>query len=167
MAKYYTKKIGKKKGYKKNRSYKKKMITKRHNKKQILKKRFSKKGGSAKRPLTDPELFQSQKISRQEMNNNDHLLVDPMVQQTDLQTSIPQTDLDKLNSLGFEDDELEMFFSEFGNKTNELIEKYLEISSQYPGYETFEEASNSDYLIPNTDLNKHDIAEQVLSSYYE
>lgn len=165
MVKHYTKKRSKK-SYKKKNNYKKKMITKKY-RKQSIKRRFSKKAGSAKRPLTDPELFQSEKIPRQDMNSNDNLLVDPTNVETNFQNSIPQSDIDTLMKLGFEDSELEMFFSEFGNKTNELIEKYLQISRQYPGYETLDQASNSEYLIPNTDLTKHDIAEQVLSSYYE
>jgi hypothetical protein len=178
MVKHYTKKrTNKSRKTLKVLKYKKrinKSLNKNKNKKSNknkIKKQYSRKGGSAKRPLTEPELFQSEKIQRQMVETpvpiDENLLVDTTNRAINVENAIPQSDLDKLLGLGFEDGELEMLFSEFGNKTNELIDKYLEISKEYPGYETLDEAINSEYTIPNTDLTKHDIAEQVLSSYYE
>ena len=79
---------------------------------------------------------------------------------------LSESELELLQNLGFEEDELEMFFHRdyFRHITvDELIERYLEIA-QHPPYNlnwsTKEEAIGGDYD------RKRRVAENTLNSYY-
>ena len=88
---------------------------------------------------------------------------------SEVQRHISESELELLKNLGFEEDELEMFFHPdyFGHiSVEELIERYLEIA-QHPPYDSYnlnwstkEEAIQGDYNI------KRPIAESTLESYY-
>jgi hypothetical protein len=82
-----------------------------------------------------------------------------------------------LSRLGFEEGELEMFFEMTqGNVSeNQLLDKYLEIAQSEPynlNWDNTQIAMDSDYDTgiqkPNgTNYTKHDIANDVLNSFYE
>lgn len=82
-----------------------------------------------------------------------------------------------LSRLGFEEGELEMFFEMTQGNVNEnqLIDKYLEIAQSEPynlNWDQTQIAMDSDYDTgvqkPNgTHFTKHDIANDVLNSFYE
>ena len=85
---------------------------------------------------------------------------------SEVQRHISESELELLENLGFEEDELEMFFHRdyFGHiSVEELIERCLEIA-QHPPYNlnlsTKEEAIQEDYNI------KRRVAESTLESYY-
>lgn len=85
---------------------------------------------------------------------------------SEVQRHISESELELLQNLGFEEDELEMFFHRdyFRHITvDELIERYLEIAQHPPhnlNWSTKEEAIEGDYTI------KRRIAEDTLESYY-
>ena len=84
-----------------------------------------------------------------------------------------QRNIQELLNLGFEEEELEMFFETYNVDNNEIIDKYLEVASSPPynlSWNTTEDAENADYetnvLKPNgTNYTKHDIANDVLSYF--
>jgi hypothetical protein len=84
-----------------------------------------------------------------------------------------QRNTQQLLNLGFEEDELEMFFDTYNLDNNEIIEKYLEIASSAPynlNWHTVEDVEHADYDTniskPNgTTYTKHDIANDVLSYF--
>ncbi len=93
---------------------------------------------------------------------------------SNIQNQMPRNN-QLLNSLGFEEDELEMFFETFNISENELIEKYMEIANSAPynlNWNNVEDAVNSNYDIdvqkPNgTSYTKHDIVNDVMSYFSE
>lgn len=86
-------------------------------------------------------------------------------------------EIDVLNELGFEEDELEMFFEERPNGDQdeletELINKYFEIARQPPfnrSWRTLDDAIDAEYLFisNNREYSKHDIVNDVFASYSE
>jgi len=84
-------------------------------------------------------------------------------------------EIDVLNELGFEEDELEMFFEERPNGDqneleDELINKYLEIARQPPfnmNWQTLDDAIDAEYLFYSNgrEYSKHDIVNDVFASY--
>lgn len=84
--------------------------------------------------------------------------------------------IQQLLNLGFEEDELEMFFDTYNNvDENELVEKYLEVARGNPynlNWNTVEDAEQANYDIGvqksnGTTYTKHDIANDVLSDLYD
>jgi hypothetical protein len=82
----------------------------------------------------------------------------------------------RLRNLGFEYDELEMFFDTFDISQNELIRRYLEISHAPPynltNWINENVAADAPYITNviksnGVAYNKHDIVEDTLNSFYE
>jgi len=81
----------------------------------------------------------------------------------------------RLESLGFEEGELEMFFDMTSFTENQLIERYLEIAQNEPynlNWGTAIRAIHANYMLgvykPNgVEYTKHDIAQDTISSFYE
>ena len=75
-------------------------------------------------------------------------------------------ELSQLQNLGFEEDELEMFFhpNYFRHiSVEELIDRYLEIAQRHPhnlNWSTRQEASEGNYAV------KRNVAQDTLNSYY-
>jgi hypothetical protein len=90
---------------------------------------------------------------------------------------IPDNNQSILSDLGFEEGELEMFFDTTDGmiNENELVQKYLEIAQAEPynlNWDTAQIAASAAYDTgirkPNgTTYTKHDIANDVLNSYYD
>lgn len=89
--------------------------------------------------------------------------------------SISPRQQNRLESLGFEEGELEMFFDTTDFTENDLVDMYLEIA-QHPPYNlnwgSERVAINADYMLGiykrnGVEYTKHDIAEDTLSYFYE
>lgn len=69
----------------------------------------------------------------------------------------------RLEALGFEEGELEMFYEMNPTVTeDDLIRKYLEVASSY--FSNIQQAIDAPYQIPETNLTKHDLAKKTM--YY-
>lgn len=81
---------------------------------------------------------------------------------------------DLLESLGFEEGELEMFFDSNLGGENDLVSRYLQIAHSAPynlNWQTSDDASNADYMLGvfknnGVEYTKHDIVEDVFDSFY-
>lgn len=90
-------------------------------------------------------------------------------------SSISPRQQNRLESLGFEEGELEMFFETTDFTENQLVERYLEIAQNQPynlNWGSERVAINADYMLGvykrnGVEYTKHDIAQDVLSSFYD
>jgi hypothetical protein len=82
---------------------------------------------------------------------------------------------DRLQALGFEEGELEMFFEMTNVTEDQLVHRYLEIAQNQPynlNWGTETRAINANYMLGvfkrnGVEYTKHDIVEDTLSSFYE
>ena len=89
-------------------------------------------------------------------------------------SSSPSIQLEALETLGFEEGELEMFFERTGFTKDQLIERYLEIAQEPPfnlNWGTKEIAMESNFFVGvfgtnGVELTKHDIANVTINSIY-
>lgn len=99
-------------------------------------------------------------LIRHETNSSDNLL---------------PNNQERLQALGFEEGELEMFFETTNYTEDQLINKYLEIAQGPPfnlNWRTENIAANAPYMLNvfkphGTEYTKHDIVEDTLTSLYE
>jgi hypothetical protein len=92
-----------------------------------------------------------------------------------LNNNIPVYNQERLQALGFEEGELEMFFEMRNYTEDQLINRYLEIAQGNPynlNWESENDAINAPYMLGvfkphGTEYTKHDIAEDTLSFFYE
>lgn len=89
--------------------------------------------------------------------------------------SISPNQQNRLESLGFEEGELEMFFDITNISENQLVQRYLDIA-QHPPYnlnwDSERVANNADYMLGvhkhnGIEYTKHDIVEDTLTSFYD
>lgn len=88
--------------------------------------------------------------------------------------SISPNQQNRLESLGFEEGELEMFFDMTNITENQLVQRYLDIAQQPPynlNWGSERVANNADYMLGvhkrnGVEYTKHDIVEDTLSSFY-
>jgi len=81
---------------------------------------------------------------------------------------------DRLQALGFEEGELEMFFEMTNVTEDQLVHRYLEIAQNQPynlNWGTETRAINANYMLGvfkrnGVEYTKHDIVEDTLSSFY-
>lgn len=89
--------------------------------------------------------------------------------------SISPRQQNRLESLGFEEGELEMFFETTDFTENQLVDRYLEIAQNQPynlNWGSERVAINADYMLGvykrnGVEYTKHDIAQDVLTSFYD
>jgi hypothetical protein len=89
--------------------------------------------------------------------------------------SISPNQQNRLESLGFEEGELEMFFDMTNISEDQLVQRYLDIAQNQPynlNWGSERVAINADYMLGvykrnGIEYTKHDIVEDTLSSFYD
>jgi hypothetical protein len=88
---------------------------------------------------------------------------------------VPSVQNERLQALGFEEGELEMFFDMTDISEDELVRKYLDIAQHVPynlNWGTEQRAINAPYMLGvykrnGVEYTKHDIVEDTFSYFYD